>query len=162
MTLSRGLCCFGLSSHICTMGIGGSWSPFSRQPFPLASLHSPRSFSLSPSVALAVRPLWLPCLACPLSPHRLALLPSPSLSASLSHHPHLCLFFPVGLSLSPLSSVSLDPRSSQTWFTFRWLQRYFAPSLLPPRPRGPDCVGNCSCPWPISLLFLLLLVGQLV
>lgn len=71
-----------------------------------------------------------------------------TLSASLSHHPRLCLFFPVGLSLSPLSSVSLDPRSSHTWFTFRWLHRYFAPSPLPPRSRGPDRAG--SSPVPIS------------
>ncbi|XP_014396891.1 PREDICTED: proto-oncogene tyrosine-protein kinase Src isoform X5 [Myotis brandtii] len=121
VTLSRGLCFSGLSLPIHPVGMGGSWTPFPRQPFP-----SPPTFlmdiSLASLVALDARPLWLPpCRPSPAPPGCPAL--SLALSASPSYHPHLCLFFPVGLSLSPLSSVSLDPRSSQTWFTFRWLQR---------------------------------------
>lgn len=157
MTLSKGLGfpCLSLP----TVGMGESQALFPRKPFPLPPtflmdpLHSSFGcFGCKASVA-APSPTCVPSPALPGCP---AL--SLALSASPSHHPHLCLFFPVGLSLSPPSSVSLDPRSSQTWFTFRWLQRYFAPSLLPPRPRGPDHVGSTSCPGP-HLLFLL--VGQL-
>lgn len=35
-----------------------------------------------------------------------------------------------------LPPLSLDPCSSQTWFTFRWLQRYFRPSPSCPGPAG--------------------------
>ncbi|XP_006764559.2 PREDICTED: proto-oncogene tyrosine-protein kinase Src isoform X1 [Myotis davidii] len=119
--LEQSLCFSGLSLPIHPLGMGGRWTPFPRQPFP-----SPPTFlmdiSLASLVALDARPLWLPpCRPSPAPPGCPAR--SLALSASPSYHPHLCLFFPVGLSLSPLSSVSLDPRSSQTWFTFRWLQR---------------------------------------
>lgn len=145
-------------------GNGGRWPLFPRQPFPLAS---PWTLSPSPLIALDARPLWLP------HPVPLSLVPSTawhprslprSFCLSLSHHPHLCLFFPVGLSLSPPSSVSLDPRSSQTWFTFRWLQRYFRPSPLPPSPRGPALPGAppAPSPCPHHLLLPILLQGQLV
>lgn len=116
-----------------------------------------------PSIPMDSLPVSSDCFGCeasvaappgPLSP---ALPGSPAisltLSASLSHHPHLCLFFPVGLSLSPPSSVSLDPRSSQTWFTFRWLQRYFCPSPTPTQTQGtrPARAFSCPhCPVPIS------------
>ncbi|EHB05434.1 Neuronal proto-oncogene tyrosine-protein kinase Src [Heterocephalus glaber] len=70
---------------------------------------------LCPLVALDVRPLWLP--PCPLPQHRLALLLSPPLTTPISAS---SLLSGSRLLLPPLF---LDPCSSQTWFTFRWLQR---------------------------------------
>lgn len=53
-----------------------------------------------------------------------------------------------------LPSLSLDPCSSQTWFTFRWLQRYFCPSPSCPGPEPEPCRDPSS--------FLPLFLGQLV
>lgn len=38
-----------------------------------------------------------------------------------------------------LPPLSLDPCSSQTWFTFRWLQRYFCPAPSCPGPEPEPC-----------------------
>lgn len=84
VTLSRGLCFSGLSLPVYTVGMGGGWTLFPKQPFPLSpSLHSPWTLSLSLLVALDVRPLWLPHLV-PCPQHRLAVPLSSSLFLPLS------------------------------------------------------------------------------
>ncbi|XP_052578539.1 proto-oncogene tyrosine-protein kinase Src isoform X1 [Peromyscus californicus insignis] len=101
-------------------GCGKGWT-LPPRPCPPPSLKPP-AFALSPLVALDVRPLAAPwprsqcpqhCLALALS---LGPLPRP-LTTPISAS---SLLSGSRLLLPPLS---LDPCSSQTWFTFRWLQR---------------------------------------
>lgn len=136
VTLSGGLSSSGLSLPICTGGMGGTGP------------HFPGSPSRGPHVPHGPSPIPFGCFGCeasvaaPAHPqHCLAVLLCPSLFLPLPlTTPISASSFLLG-SRFLLSPLSLDPRSSQTWFTFRWLQRYFSPSLLPPRPGEPHGAG---------------------
>lgn len=156
--VSRGPCVSSLSLPIYTVGIGGSWALFPRQPFPIGfPSHSPSTLSLPPLIALDARPLWLP--PCPPSPSPALpgtlLSPLLFLPLSLSRHPPSLPLLSCWALLSPLPPLCLwTPGSSQTWFTFRWLQRYFCPfPAPPPTPRGthPARASPAPSPVPITL-----------
>lgn len=111
---------FPQTSSLCPVPFGCFGCEASGCPCPVPSVPSPAWLSLSPSAPLP-QPLTTPISTSSLRLGSRLLLPP----------------------------LSLDPCSSQTWFTFRWLQRYFRPSPSP-QAQSPNPAGSP----PPSSLFL--------
>lgn len=146
--LEQRLCFSGLSLPIYTVGMGGGWTLFPKQPFPLSpSLHSPWTLSLSLLVALDVRPLWLPTLSPVPSTAWLSRCLPHSFCLSLSPPPSLPLLSCWALAFSSLLCVSGPPLQPHL------VHIQMAAQVLCPLPTPTQVQGTRPCrelPVPIS------------
>lgn len=142
--MSRGPCVSSFSLPICTVGIGGGWALFPRQPFPSASPPFPSILSLPPLIALDARLLWLP--PCPPSPvpstaWHSALFLALSASLSLSPPPSLPLLSCWALAFSSLLCVSGPPLQPDLVHIQMAAKVLLPLPCSPPDPGDPPCWG---------------------